>query len=60
MSWSSSKTDLVTKFLNPETRSFENDSIVTFTEIFDIPLLNNLLIYFLNVFISLTELKNIN
>ena len=30
VSWSSPKTDLVTNFLNPENRSFENVSIVTF------------------------------
>ena len=34
--------------LNPENRNFENVSIVTFKEIFDIPLLNNLFIFFLN------------
>ena len=30
MSWGSPKTDLMTSFLNPENRSFENVSIVTF------------------------------
>ena len=30
VSWSSSKTDQVINFLNPENRSFENVSIVTF------------------------------
>ena len=30
VSWSSPKTDLVTNFLNPENRSFENVSIVIF------------------------------
>ena len=30
ISWSSPKTDLVTTFLNPENRSFEKVSIVTF------------------------------
>ena len=60
MSWSSPKTDLMTNFLNPENRSFENISIVTFKQIFDIPLLNNLFISFLNLFMSLTELKNIH
>ena len=30
VSWSSPKTDLVKKFLNPENRSFENVSTVTF------------------------------
>ena len=55
----SPKTDLLKNFLYPETRSFENVSIVTFKEVFDFPLFNNLFISFLNVFISLTELKNI-
>ena len=45
-------------FLNPENQSFENVLIVTFKYIFDIPLLNNLFI-FLNLFISLTELKTL-
>ena len=53
VSWSSQKTDLVTNFLNPENRSFENVSVVFFKLIFYIPLFNNL-------FISLTELKNIH
>ena len=44
MSRSSSKADLVTIFLNLENRSFG---------IFDIPLLNNLFIYFLNLIITL-------
>ena len=39
-----------TNFLKPENESFENVSLVTFKEVFDIPLLNNL-------FISLIELK---
>ena len=30
MSWSSPKTDLATNFLNPENRSFEKVSVVTF------------------------------
>ena len=30
VSWSFPKTDLVTNFLNPENRSFENVSILTF------------------------------
>ena len=30
VSWSSTKTDLATNFLNPESPSFENVSIVTF------------------------------
>ena len=48
------KNDLVTNFLNPENRSFENVSIVTFK---DISLRDNLFIPFLNLLISLTELK---
>ena len=56
MSWSSPKTDLLTNFLNPENRSFENVLIVAFNQIFVIPLLN-VFIYFLNLFISLIELK---
>ena len=60
VSWSSLKTDLVTNFLNLKNRSFENVSIVTFKKIFDIPLLNNLFIYYLNLFISLMVLKNIH
>ena len=51
------KAGLVTNFLSPENRTFENASIVTFKKIFDIPLLNNLFISFLNLFISLNELK---
>ena len=43
----------MTNFLNLEDRSFENLSIVTFESIVDIPLL----ISFLNLFISLIELK---
>ena len=57
MSWNSPKTDLVNIFLNPENRIFENVAIVTFKEIFDMPLRNNLFISFLNLFVSLTELK---
>ena len=38
----------MTNVLNPENRNFENVSIVTFKEIFDIPLLNNLFIFFFN------------
>ena len=57
VSWSSPKTELVTNFLNPENRSFQNVSTVTFKEIFDIHLLNNLFISFLHLFISLIELK---
>ena len=30
VSWSPAKTDLVTNFLNPENRNFENVSVVTF------------------------------
>ena len=56
MSWSSPKTDQLTNFLNPENRSFENVLIVAFNQIFVIPLLN-VFIYFLNLFISLIELK---
>ena len=59
MSWSFQKTHLVTIFLNPENRSFENVSIVTFRQIFDISLLNNLFISFFNLFISLTESNSI-
>ena len=55
MSWSSPKTDLVFKsFLNVPNRIFEN---VSFSQQQLIPLLNNLFISFLNLFISLTELK---
>ena len=74
VSWSSSKTDLVKKKFNPENRSFENMSIVTFNYLkvtidtfwklrssgFDIPLLNNLHISFLNQSIFLTEFKKIS
>ena len=56
-SWSYPKADLVRNFLNPENRSFENVSIVTFKQMFDIPLPNSLFIYFLNLLISLIELK---
>ena len=52
VSWSSSKTDLVTNFLKPENQSFENISIVTFKYTFDIPLLNSLFISFSNLFTS--------
>ena len=38
---------------------FENVSVVSFKLIFDIPLLNNLFISFLNVFISLIEVKTL-
>ena len=51
------KAGLVTNFSSPENRTFENGSIVTFKKTFDIPLLNNLFISFLNQFISLSELK---
>ena len=51
------KTDLVTTFLNPENQSFENVSIVAFKKMFDIPLLNNLSVSFLNLFVALIELK---
>ena len=44
-------------FLKPENRRFENVSIVTFKKIFDSPLLNNLFISFVNLFISLIEFK---
>ena len=44
-------------FLKPENQRFENVSIVTFKKIFDSPLLNNLFISFVNLFISLTESK---
>ena len=50
VSLSSPKTELVTNFLNPENRSFENVSIVTFKYIFDISLLNNVFPSFLNQF----------
>ena len=58
VSRSSPKIDLVTNFLNPGYRSFENVSIVTLKCIFDIPLLNNLFISFLSLCISLIELKH--
>ena len=44
-------------FLKPENRRFENVSIVTVKKIFDSPLLNNLFISFVNLFISLIEFK---
>ena len=43
-----------------ENLSFKNVSIVTFKKIFHIPLPSNLFISFLNMFISLVELKNIH
>ena len=43
VSWRSPKTDLVS---NRDNRSFENVSIVTFKYVFDIPLLNNLFLFF--------------
>ena len=43
----------------PKNQSFENVPIVTFKLKFDIPLINNLLIPFLNLFSSLTELKTL-
>ena len=46
-------------FLNPENRSSENVSIVNFKQIFDILLLNNLINSFLNLLISLTEVKTL-
>ena len=57
-SWISQKT--VINFLNPENGSFGNVSIVIFKYILDIPLLNNLFISFLNLFVSLIEFKNIH
>ena len=48
------------KFLNPENQSFEIVSTVTFKKIFDIPLLNNLFISFLDPLVSLTKLKNLH
>ena len=42
------KLDLATKFLGLENRSFK---YVTFSRIFDIHVLNNLFIYFLNLFL---------
>ena len=49
--WGSSKADLVTNFLNPENRSFENVSIETF---------KNLFIFSINLYIFLIELNNIH
>ena len=57
LSWSSAKTNLVINFLNTKNRSSENVSIMTVKKIFGIPLLNNLFISYLNLFIFLTELK---
>ena len=56
----SPKTDPETNFLSSENRSFVRYifSLVTFKETFDILSFNNLFIYFLNLFISLIELKN--
>ena len=51
------KTDLGTTFLNRENQSFENISIVAFKKMFDIPLLNNLFVSFLNLLVALIELK---
>ena len=59
LSWSSPKTNLVKKFLKPENQSCETVSVETFKLLFDIPLLNSLFISFLNLFISLTELKTL-
>ena len=53
------KTDLVTNFLTPENQSYENVSMVTFKQTSEIPLLNNLPNSFLNLLISLTELKTL-
>ena len=49
----------MTNFFNPENISFENVSIVTSKSIFDIPLLNNQFISFLNLLISLIELQTL-
>ena len=51
------KTDLGTTFLNRENQSFENVSIVALKKMFDIPLLNNLFVSFLNLLVALIELK---
>ena len=53
------QTNLVTNFLNLENRECQFFLMVTFKQIFDIPLLNNISISFLNLFISLIKLKNI-
>ena len=58
VSWSSPKTDLVKNFSNLEALRTSFFSIVTFKLVFDIPLLNNLFAYFLNLSISLIELIN--
>ena len=53
VSWSSSKIDLVTNFLNPENRSLENVSIITFKEFFDIPLITYLFLFLTYLFLQL-------
>ena len=66
MSWSSPKFDLVTNFLNLESRKFSERqffSIVTFKNLFlyrikNIPLFSKLFISFHDLFISLIEVKN--
>ena len=66
MSWSSPKFDLVTNFLNLESRKFSERqflSIVTFKNLFlyrikNIPLFSKLFIPFHDLFISLIEVKN--
>ena len=50
----------VDKFFNPEYQSFKDVSMVNSKNIFDIPLPNNILNSFLNLFISLTELEGNN
>ena len=61
VSLSSPKTDQEMNFWNLENRILRASvfSIVIFELLFDIPLLNNLFNSFNNLFISLTELRNI-
>ena len=53
MSWSSLKADLEMNYLNIKSKFWVRlfFLLVTFEEAFDISLLNNLFIYFLNLFI---------
>ena len=57
VSWSSSKTDLVTNIVNQKNRSFENVSIVTLSKYLTFFYLITYLFLFLNLVISLIELK---
>ena len=50
MSWSSPETDFVANFLNPENRSFENVSIVTWSKYLTFLCLITYLFLFLTVY----------